>query len=155
MAEVAKEEQVVEKVEGQKKRTFRINTFRGVELDKLLEMKREEYSKLFRARHRRKFRRGMSPKYGRLTNKLNKCKKAALQGDKPKTVKTHYRNCLIVPEMVHSVIGIYNGKKFHEVDIKPEMIGHYLGEFSLTYKQITHGKPGQGSTHGSKFVALK
>ena len=155
MAEVPQEEQPQEKTGEQKKRTFRVNTFRGIELDKLLEMKREEYTKLFRSRHRRKFRRGVLPKYTRLENKLKKAKKAAQQGDKPKTVKTHYRNCLIVPEMVHSVVGIYNGKKFHEVEIKPEMIGHYLGEFSLTYKQITHGKPGQGSTHGSKFVALK
>ena len=30
------------------------------------------------------------------------------------------------------------------------MIGYYLGEFSLTYKPIQHGKPGVGSTRGSK-----
>ena len=152
MAEVPKEETAEVQ---QKKKTFRITTFRGVELDKLLEMKMEELVKLFRSRHRRRFTRGLPQKYARFVNKLKKSKKMAAQGEKPKTMKTHYRNCIIVPDMIHSVVGVYNGKKFNDVEIKPEMIGHYLGEFSVTYKPITHGKPGQGSTHGSKFVALK
>ncbi len=156
MAEVATEKEVKGvPAEGQKKRTFKVTTFRGIELDKLLEMKREEFVKLLRARHRRRFSRGVPQKYARFINKLNKSKKSTQTGEKPKIVKTQYRNCIIVPEMVHSVVGIYNGRKFLEVEIKPEMIGHYLGEFSITYKTITHGKPGQGSTHGSKFVALK
>ena len=155
MADVPKEVEKEPAAEGPKKRTFRVTTFRGIELDKLLEMKMEELVKLFRARHRRRFRRGLPQKYARFINKLKKSKKAAVVGEKPKTIKTQYRNCIIVPEMVHSVVGIYNGKKFNDVEIKPEMIGHYLGEFSVTYKPITHGKPGQGSTHGSKFVALK
>jgi len=36
--------------------------------------------------------------------------------------------------MIGSVIGIYNGKSFNQVEIRPEMIGHYLGELSITYK---------------------
>ena len=151
MTEAAKEpEQNVPK-----KKTFRVSTFRGIELDKLLEMKSEELTKLFRSRHRRRINRRLPPKYGRFINKLKKAKKAAAIGEKPKTVKTHYRNCIIFPEMVQSVVGIYSGKKFNDVEIKPEMIGHYLGEFSVTYAFTSHGKPGQGSTHGSKFVALK
>jgi ribosomal protein S19 len=31
------------------------------------------------------------------------------------------------------VIGIYNGKLFNTVEIKPEMTGHYLAEFSISY----------------------
>ena len=154
MAEVQKEEDKGT-AEAQKKRTFRVTTFRGVELEKLLDMKTEEYVKLFRSRLRRRYRRGLPLKYSRFVNKLVKAKKNTAQGEKPKTMKTHYRNCIIVPDMVHSVVGIYNGKKYNDVEIKPEMIGHYLGEFSVTYKPINHGKPGQGSTHGSKFVALK
>merc|ERR1712080_281208 len=30
---------------------------------------------------------------------------------------------------------------------KPEMIGFYLGEFSITYKPVRHGRPGIGATH--------
>jgi hypothetical protein len=28
------------------------------------------------------------------------------------------------------------------VEIKPDMIGHYLAEFSITYKPIRHGRSG-------------
>lgn len=33
----------------------------------------------------------------------------ALPGEKPKGIKTHLRNMLIVPEMIGSIVGIYNG----------------------------------------------
>ncbi|KAL3202447.1 hypothetical protein MRX96_042480 [Rhipicephalus microplus] len=39
--------------------------------------------------------------------------------------------------------------------IKPEMIGHYLGEFSIIYKPVKHGRPGIGATHSSRFIPLK
>lgn len=39
-----------------------------------------------------------------------------------------------VAQMIGSVIGIYNGKSFNQVEIRPEMLGHYLGELSITYK---------------------
>ena len=154
MAEVPKEDQPKAQ-EAPKKKTFKVSTFRGVELEKLLVLPLPELVKLFRSRHRRRYTRGLPLKYQRFVNKLKKAKKNAAQGDKPKTIKTHYRNCIITPDMVGSVVGIYCGKKFNDVEIKAEMIGHYLAEFSLTYKPISHGKPGQGSTHGSKFVALK
>jgi small subunit ribosomal protein S15e len=35
------------------------------------------------------------------------------------------------------------------------MVGFYLGEFSITYKPVSHGKPGIGATHSSRFVPLK
>jgi hypothetical protein len=42
---------------------------------------------------------------------------------------------VIVPEMVGSNVGVYNGKTFNQVEIRPEMTGHYLGEFSITSVQ--------------------
>jgi small subunit ribosomal protein S15e len=33
-------------------------------------------------------------------------------------------------------------KVFNSVEIKPEMVGHYLGEFSVSYKPVKHGRPG-------------
>lgn len=45
-----------------------------------------------------------------------------------------------VPEMVASQVGVYNGLGYTLVEIKPDMIGHYLGEFSITYKPCRHGK---------------
>ncbi|MBZ3888918.1 40S ribosomal protein S15 [Sciurus carolinensis] len=49
------------------------------------------------------------------------------------------RDVIILPEMVGSVVGVYNGKTLNQVDIKPEMIRHYLGEFSITFKPVKHG----------------
>lgn len=62
---------------------------------------------------------------------------------------------IILPEMIGSVVGIYNGKIFNKVDIKADMIGHYLGEFSISYKTVKHGRPGIGATHSSRFIPLK
>ena len=31
---------------------------------------------------------------------------------------------------------------FNSVEIKPEMTGHYLGEFSCSYRPVKHGRPG-------------
>ena len=53
---------------------------------------------------------------------------------------------IIVPEMIGSIIGMYNGKTFNQVEIKPEMIGHYLAEFSILFKLVKHGRPGIGAT---------
>jgi small subunit ribosomal protein S19 len=52
-------------------------------------------------------------------------------------------------------IAIYNGQHFVEIEIKPEMIGHYLGEFAVTRRGVTHSGPGVGATRSSKHVPLK
>lgn len=62
---------------------------------------------------------------------------------------------IVVPEMIGSVVGIYNGKVFNTVEIKPEMTGHYLAEFSMSYKPVRHGRPGVGSSNASRYVPLK
>lgn len=62
---------------------------------------------------------------------------------------------VVVPEMIGSVISIYNGKVFNTVEIRPEMTGHYLAEFSMSYIPTRHGKPGLGSTNSSRFIPLK
>lgn len=82
-------------------------------------------------------------------------KREAPPGEKPEPVRTHLRNMIIVPEMIGSIIGVYNGKTFNQVEIKPEMIGHYLAEFSISYKPVKHGRPGIGATHSSRFIPLK
>merc|ERR1712079_940793 len=92
------------------------------------------------ARMRRKFSRGIKRKPIALLKKLRKAKRETAYGEKPEPVKTHLRNMVIVPEMIGSVVGVYNGKQFINVEIKPDMIGHYLAEFSITYKPIKHGR---------------
>jgi len=77
------------------------------------------------------------------------------QHEKPDVIKTHLRNMIVIPEMIGSMVGVYNGKVFNSVEIKPEMIGFYLGEFSITYKPVKHGRPGIGATPFLKFIPLK
>merc|ERR1712244_45710 len=87
--------------------------------------------------------------------KLKLAVKNCPHGEKPKPVKTHLRNCIIMPEMVGSICEVYSGKYWNPVEIKTDMVGDYLGEYSMTYKPIRHGKVGVGATRGSKFVSIK
>ncbi|CAM9548199.1 unnamed protein product [Ectocarpus fasciculatus] len=137
-----------------KKRQFRKFQFRGIELDKLLDLSHEELLNFVNARARRRMQRGLKRKPMALVKKLRKAKAACGPLDKPAPVKTHLRNMIIVPEMIHSNVAVYNGKVFNVVNIMPEMVGHYLGEFSITYRPVRHGRPGIGSTNSSRFIPL-
>ncbi|KAJ6769069.1 40S RIBOSOMAL PROTEIN S15-6 [Salix koriyanagi] len=55
-----------------KKRTFKKFSFRGVDLDALLDMSTDELVKLFNARARRRFQRGLKRKPMALVKKLRK-----------------------------------------------------------------------------------
>ena len=138
-----------------KRGSFRKFSYRGVDLDALLDMSTDELVELFPARQRRRFQRGLKRKPLALIKKLRKAKKEAVEGEKPAVVPTHLRNMIVVPEMIGSMVGVYNGKTFNQVEIKPEMVGHYLAEFSITYKPVRHGRPGIGSTNSSRFIPLK
>ena len=138
-----------------KKRQFRKFAYRGVDLDDLLDKSQAELMQMFPARIRRRFSRGLPRKYVTLLKKLRKKKKECVPNEKPKVVKTHLRNMPIMPEMIGSVVGVYNGKTFNSVEVKAEMIGHYLAEFAITYKPVRHGRAGIGASKSSKFVPLK
>ena len=138
-----------------KKQIFKKFSYRGNDLKKLIDMNMDEMSQLLRSRQRRKLRRKMGTKYARFINKLLEAKKHTAAGDKPAAVKTHLRDCIVLPSMVQSVINIHKGNGYSNIEVKPEMIGYYLGEFAVTYKRVSHGKPGVGATHSSKFVPIK
>jgi small subunit ribosomal protein S15e len=137
-----------------KKRTFRKFTFRGIELDQLLDLTTEELKDLISARARRRMSRGLKRKPLALIKRLRQAKKEAAPGEKPRGVKTHLRDMIIVPEMIGSIIGIYIGKMFCGVEMKPEMIGMYLAEFAVTYKPVRHGRPGVSAAHQTRFIPL-
>ncbi len=64
----------------------------------------------------------------------------ATTGEASKTIiKTWSRDCTISPEMVGFTFGVHNGKDFIPVFIAEDMVGHKLGEFSLTRKFVRHG----------------
>ncbi|MEK7629794.1 MAG: 30S ribosomal protein S19 [Patescibacteria group bacterium] len=54
-------------------------------------------------------------------------------------IKTWARSSEISPEMVGFVFGVHNGKDFIEVRATEDMVGHKLGEFSLTRRFVRHG----------------
>jgi len=136
-----------------KKRTFKKFQYRGVDLDKLLDVPHEELMDMVQCRQRRRFSRGLKRKPMAFIKRLRKAKRGCKGPmDKPDGVKTHLRNMIIVPEMIGSVCGVYNGKTFTTVEVKPEMVGMYLAEFSITYKPVGHGKAGAGGAN--RFIPL-
>jgi small subunit ribosomal protein S19 len=55
-------------------------------------------------------------------------------------IKTWARACQIPPEFVGHRIAVHNGRIFHEVFVTEGMVGHRLGEFSLTRMFRGHGQ---------------
>lgn len=68
------------------------------------------------------------------------------------TAKSHFGDMVNLTEMAGSMVGVYNGKTFHWVGINSEMLGHYLGEFTITDKYVQlYGRSVIGATHCSGF----
>lgn len=128
-------------------------TIRGYTLEELEKMDIKEFAeKVANARVRRtllrRLEKGFPPEW------IKFFKKCILQkmGKYKKTAKTHAREIPILPFMVGCKVGVYNGKEFVEFEIKPEMIGRRLGEFSFTTKKVQHSAPGIGASKSSKFL---
>ncbi len=127
--------------------------YRGKSLEELLEMPLDEFVKLLPARQRRSLLRGFTPAQKKLLLKIRKVKaRGASKGKRGPIIKTHVRDMIILPEMIGLTIAVYNGKEFVPVKIVPQMIGHYLGEFSHTTKIVQHGEPGLKATRSSLHI---
>jgi len=61
----------------------------------------------------------------------SKVKEAIAKGEK-RVIKTYKRASMILPEMVGMTIAVHNGRKFIPVYCTESMVGHRLGEFSIT-----------------------
>jgi small subunit ribosomal protein S19 len=114
----------------------------------------DEFINLLPSRQRRSLHRGLTPEQRILLENIRKAKEA-MRKESSLIVKTHVRDMTILPEMVGLKILVHNGKEFVPVEIKPEMIGHYLGEFAITNKPVKHGTPGIGASRSSMYVPLK
>ena len=68
--------------------------------------------------------------------------KVEKQGMNKDPLKTWSRDCTIVPEFVGSTFLVHNGKSFLKVYCSEDMVGHKLGEFSITrvFKGHSGGK---------------
>jgi small subunit ribosomal protein S19 len=128
--------------------------YRGHSLDSLLAMSMDEFINLLPSRQRRSLLRGLTPEQRILLEKLRATQETVRKG-KEVTLKTHVRDMVILPEMVGVKVMVHNGKEFVPVEIKPEMIGHLLGEFAITNKPVRHGTPGIGASRSSMYVPLK
>ena len=129
--------------------------YKGYTLEELQEMSLEEVMKLYPARQRRSLKRGFLPRQQKVLDKMRKLNKEGTKDGRPVVVRTHCRDMIVLPEMVGTTFGIYDGHNFVEVKITPEMLGHYFGEFAPTRQRVQHGDPGMGATRSSMFVPLK
>ncbi len=131
-------------IQARRKKEF---TYRGYTMEELLEMPFDEMLELLPSRARRTYELGLNPEQKVLVDKLK-----ASDGQ---TVRTHRRDIPVIPQFVGKSVAVYTGKEFKEIEIKPEMIGHFLGEFALTRRTPQHSGPGVGATRSSKFMPLK
>lgn len=119
--------------------------YRGRKVSDLAKLSIEELAGLLPARQRRSIKRGLVKENKNLVTSLKN----------KDSVRTHIRNMIIMPDMVGKNLEIYNGKSFEKVEVMPEMIGHFFGEFALTRGRVQHGAAGVGATRSSKYVPLK
>lgn len=140
---MAERERKRKKIVTRRKKEF---TYRGHTLEQLQTMPKDDLIKLLPARARRSLKRGTSEEIQTFWKQVRKGKGV---------VETHGRDIVVLPELVGRKVGIHNGKEFKVVEIIPEMIGHYLGEFALTRRFGGHSGPGVGATRSSKYLPLR
>lgn len=125
--------------------------YRGQTREQLHAMSIEQFIALIPSRQRRSLNRGISEEKKSLLEDIRKAKESG----KEVMIKTHARDMVIIPSMLGMKIHVYNGKEFLAVDVRPEMVGHYLGEYAMTNKKVVHGTPGIGASRSSLYVPLK
>jgi len=130
-------------IQARRKKEF---TYRGYTLEELQKMPLADIIELLPARARRTYIRGLNKEQQTFVDKLRKA---------VDPIRTHRREIPILPDFVGKTVLIYNGKEFNRIEIKPEMIGHALGEFSMTRRSVSHSGLGVGATRSSKFMPLK
>jgi len=121
-------------------------TYKGKTIEELQKLSLDELGKLLPARQRRSLKRGFTEEQKSLLKRVKR---------KDKNIETHCRDMVILPEMIGMTIRVHNGKEFFAVIITNEMIGHYLGEFSMTRKRVEHSAPGIGATKSSGALSVK
>ncbi len=125
--------------------------YRGHSLEQLNGMSTEALIQLLPSRARRSLNRGVSEEKRKLIEDARTVKEGRLKG----LIKTHARDMVVLPSMVGLTIHVHNGREFVPLEVKAEMIGHYLGEYVITNKKVVHGTPGIGASRSSLYVPLK
>jgi small subunit ribosomal protein S19 len=121
--------------------------YKGHSLEELQAMELAEIINVLPARPRRSLVREKNHEQSIVYEKL--------QDSSVSEYKTHVRDVVILPKAVGKVLEVYNGNSYVKFEIRPDMIGHFLGEFAMTRKHVKHSGPGVGATRSSKFMPLK
>lgn len=123
-------------------------SYKGKSIEEIKQLTLEEFTKLVPAHARRTLKR-MGLQVRKFLEKFRKHKA------KNKPMKTHYRQMVVLPEMVGFHVLVHNGNSYKDLLVSQEMLGKKLGEFAITTKLVKHSGPGIGATRGSKTVELK
>ena len=126
-------------------------TYRGLSQKELEELSLDKLLKLFPARIRRSLTRGINDNKRKLIGEI----KATKEGKLKTPINTHLRDLIILPNMIGTTVNVFSGKEFVPVTITSEMVSHYLGEYVITNKRVSHGAPGVGASRSSLYVPLK
>jgi small subunit ribosomal protein S19 len=129
--------------------------FKGYAPEQLQALSIEALLPLLNARQRRSLDKRVAHYMNDAKRKLREEIKLAREGKLKGQLRTHIRDMIILPDMIGLDINVHNGKDFSSVNIKKEMIGHYLGEYAITNKRVQHGAPGVGASRSSLYVPLK
>ena len=121
-------------------------TYKGKTIEELKKLSLNELLLILPARQRRCLKRGFTDQQNTLLKKLRANRK---------NIETHNRDMIILPEMIGKTLRVHQGKEFVQVVIEADMMGHYLGEFALTRKKVTHSAPGIGATRSSASLSVK
>jgi len=126
-------------------------SFRGKSLEELKNLSTKDFANLLNSRQRRSITRGLTDSEKKFLKKVD----LAIAGKLKKPIKTHCREMMVFPKMVGLTIQIYQGKEFTPIQITEDMLGHVLGEFTLTRKKVAHSAPGIGATRSSAAASVK
>ena len=125
--------------------------FKGKSVEELQKISNDELFTLLNARQRRSLKRGLSDNKKKLIAEI----KEAKEGKNKNPIKTHQRDLIVLPYMIGLTINVFDGKEFKPVGSGAEMVGHYIGEYAISNKRVSHGAPGVGASRSSLYVPLK
>ena len=123
-------------------------TYYGLSKEELANITNEKLFKLFTARARRSFTRGINDDKRKLMKEMK-------DENNKNPIKTHLRDVIILPYMIGKTVQVFSGKEFVPIIITIQMVGHYLGEYVITNKRVNHGAPGVGASRSSLYVPFK
>ena len=121
-------------------------TWQGKSEEEMKKLTLKEFAEMIPSRSRRSLERGFTEFQKKFLKRLE-------AGEN--NIKTHCRDIVVLPIMIGKTLRVYNGREYVSLLIGPDMIGHYLGEFSHTRRSVTHSAAGIGATRSSKAVSAR